>query len=149
MIKVVKKSVGIPVIGNGDVRSGQDAKRMMDETGCNGVMVGRAIQGYPWIFREARQYLETGLAPAHPSPAERQAIMLRHLNDMVKLLGENVGVREMRKHLCWYTKGLPGAADFRTTINHLATAQEVQHEIEGYFESLQGSVAIYRQATCS
>jgi tRNA-dihydrouridine synthase B len=149
MIKVVRKSVGIPVIGNGDVRSGQDAKRMMDETGCNGVMVGRAIQGYPWIFREARQYLETGLAPAHPSSAERQAIMLRHLNDMVKLLGENVGVREMRKHLCWYTKGLPGAADFRTTINHLATAQEVRQEIEGYFESLQGSVVISSQATCS
>ncbi len=68
MIKVVKKSVGIPVIGNGDVRSGQDAKRMLDETGCDGVMIGRAIQGYPWIFREARQYLETGLAPAPPFP---------------------------------------------------------------------------------
>ena len=149
MIKVVKKSVGIPVIGNGDVRSGQDAKRMMDETGCNGVMIGRAIQGYPWIFREARHYLETGIAPAHPSPEERQAIMLRHLNDMVKLLGENVGVREMRKHLCWYTKGLHDAAEFRTTINHLTTAHEVRQEIEGYFESLQGSVAICRQASCS
>src|SRR5512143_1752024 len=74
MIKVVKKSVGIPVIGNGDVRSGQDAKRMIDETGCNGVMIGRAIQGYPWIFREARCYLETGVAPAHPSPEERRAV---------------------------------------------------------------------------
>jgi tRNA-dihydrouridine synthase B len=149
MIKVVKKSVGIPVIGNGDVHSGQDAKRMMDETGCNGVMIGRAIQGYPWIFREALHYLETGLVPAHPSPEERQAVMLRHLNDMVKLVGENVGVREMRKHLCWYTKGLHDAADFRTTINRLATAHEVRREIEGYFESLQGSVAVCRQASCS
>jgi nifR3 family TIM-barrel protein len=149
MIKVVKKSVGIPVIGNGDVHSGQDAKRMMDETGCDGVMIARAIQGYPWIFRETRQYLETGLAPAHPSLEERQAIMLRHLNDMVKLLGENVGVREMRKHLCWYTKGLHGAAEFRTTINHLATVQEVRQEIGEYFESLQGSVAALHQASCS
>jgi tRNA-dihydrouridine synthase B len=111
-------------------------------------MIGRAIQGYPWIFREARHYLETGLAPAHPSPEERQAIMLCHLNDMVKLLGENVGVCEMRKHLCWYTKGLHGAAEFRTTINHLATAHEVRQVIEGYFESLQGNVAGCRQASC-
>lgn len=149
MIKVVKRSVGIPVIGNGDVRSGHDAKRMMDETGCNGVMIGRAIQGYPWIFREARCYLETGLAHAHPSPEERRAIMLRHLNDMVNLLGENVGVREMRKHLCWYTKGLHGAAEFRTTINHLATAHEVRQEIQGYFENLQGSIAVCREASYS
>ena len=149
MIKVVKKAVRIPVIGNGDVRSGQDAKRMMDETGCDGVMIGRAIQGYPWIFREARQYLETGLAPANPSHEERQAIMLRHLNDMVNLIGENVGVREMRKHLCWYTKGLHGAAEFRTTINHLTTVQEVRKEIGEYFESLQVSVAAFQQASCS
>jgi tRNA-dihydrouridine synthase B len=149
MIKVVKKSVDIPVIGNGDVRSGRDAKRMMDETGCDGVMIARAIQGYPWIFHEARQYLETGLAPADPSPEERQAVMLRHLNDMVELLGENVGVREMRKHLCWYTKGLHGAAEFRTTINHLSTVHEVRQEIEGYFENLQGSITAFHQASCS
>ncbi len=141
MIKVVKKSVGIPVIGNGDVRSGHDAKRMMDETGCDGVMIGRAIQGYPWIFREARQYLETGLVPAHPSPEERQVIMLRHLNDMVKLLGDNFGVREMRKHLCWYTKGLHSAAEFRTRINHLETFGEVRREIETYFLSLENAAA--------
>jgi tRNA-dihydrouridine synthase B len=149
MIRVVKKSIGIPVIGNGDVRSGQDAKRMMDETGCDGVMIGRAIQGYPWIFREAKRFLETGLVPAYPSPDERQAIMLRHLKDMVNLLGENVGVREMRKHLCWYTKGLHGAAEFRTTINHLSTVDDVQQEIEEYFESLQGCTEVFRQASCS
>lgn len=149
MIGIVKKSVGIPVIGNGDVRSAEDAKRMIDETRCDGVMIGRATQGYPWIFREARTFLETGLAPGHPSPQERQAIMLRHLNDMVDLLGEMVGVREMRKHLCWYTKGLHGAADFRTKINHLATVQDVRQEIEEYFESLQGSVAALHPASCS
>jgi nifR3 family TIM-barrel protein len=147
MIEVVKKSVNIPVIGNGDVRSGLDAKRMMDQTGCDGVMIGRAIQGYPWIFREARQFLETGIAPAHPSPEERRAIMLRHLNDMVTLLGENVGVIEMRKHLCWYTKGLHGATEFRTTINHLATVQEVRQEIGNYFKNLQKGFMALQQTS--
>jgi nifR3 family TIM-barrel protein len=149
MIKVVKKSVSIPVIGNGDVRSGQDAKRMMDETGCDGVMIARAIQGYPWIFREARNYLENGLESAHPTPEERQTIMIRHLNDMVKLLGEALGVREMRKHLCWYTKGLHGGAEFRTTINHLETVHEVRQEIAEYFGSIQRNLAAFHEASCS
>jgi tRNA-dihydrouridine synthase B len=140
MIKMVKKSVGIPVIGNGDVRIAQDAKRMLDETGCDGVMIGRAIQGYPWIFREAKQYLETGIVPSPPTREERQAVMLRHLNDMTALLGENTGVREMRKHLCWYTKGLHGGAEFRTRINHLADLGEVRREIEKYFANVQECV---------
>ena len=141
MIKEVKGSIGIPVIGNGDVRSAQDAKRMMDETGCDGVMIGRAVQGYPWLFHEAKQFLQTGLVPAPPSLEERRAVMLRHANDMVKLLGENIGVREMRKHLCWYAKGLPGGAEFRTSINHLSAAADVKREISDYFASIQDNVA--------
>lgn len=137
MIKVVKKSVTIPIIGNGDVRSGQDAKRMLDETGCDGVMIGRAIQGYPWIFREAKHFLETGTAASLPSPEERRTVMLRHLNDMIQLLGADLGIREMRKHLCWYTKGLHGGAEFRTRINHLETHREVTREIEEYFVAIQ------------
>ncbi len=136
MIKEVKDSVGIPVIGNGDVRSGQDAKRMIEETGCDGVMIGRAIQGYPWIFREAKQYLETGIVPPLPTIEERKAVMIRHLDDMVGILGRNIGVREMRKHLCWYTKGLHDGAEFRTRINHLDRVEEVKQEIADYFESL-------------
>ncbi len=149
MIKVVKRSVGIPVIGNGDVRSGQDARRMMDETGCDGVMIARAIQGNPWIFREAKQFLETGVAPPLPTLDEREAVILRHLNDIVTLLGECIGVREMRKHLCWYTKGLHGGAEFRTTINHLTTVKEVTRAIGEYFVSLQESVATAREVSCS
>jgi tRNA-dihydrouridine synthase B len=149
MIMVVKSSVGIPVIGNGDVRSGQDAKRMMDETGCDAVMIARAVQGNPWIFREAKQFLETG--DAHPPPTldERKDVVLRHLNDIVKLLGERIGVREMRKHLCWYTKGLHGGAEFRTTINHLATAHDVTREIEEYFMRLLGSAAAVQPVSCA
>lgn len=136
MIRQVKGSAGIPVIGNGDVRSAQDAKRMLDETGCDGVMIGRAIQGNPWIFREVKRYLETGIVPPHPSLDERKTVMLRHLSDMINLFGENIGVHEMRKHLCWYTKGLPGGAEFRTRVNRLADAEDVKREITNYFSGL-------------
>jgi tRNA-dihydrouridine synthase B len=140
MIGTVKRSVGIPVIGNGDVRSAQDAKRMRDETGCDGVMIGRAIEGNPWIFREAKQYLETGTVPPHPTLDERQAVMLRHLKDVVRMIGEDIGVREMRKHLCWYTKGLSGGAEFRERVNHLSGINEVRREIEEYFSGLAAAV---------
>lgn len=141
-IKQVKSSVSIPVIGNGDVRFARDAKRLMDETGCDGVMIGRAIQGNPWIFREAKQYLETGSIPAPPSNEERQAVMLRHLEDMTILLGENIGVQEMRKHLCWYTKGLYGSAEFRERLNCLDTAAAVKKEIADFFMHSNSSAMI-------
>jgi tRNA-dihydrouridine synthase len=146
MIKVVKDSVGIPVIGNGDVRSALDAKRMIDETGCDGVMIGRAIEGNPWIFRETKAYLETGVLPPHPTIEEREAVMLRHLNDVVAMLGENIGIREMRKHLCWYTKGLPGGGEFRERVNHLSRVGDVKREIGEYFKSLTRSIAVSHHA---
>lgn len=146
MIKAVKESVGIPVIGNGDVRSAQDAKRILDETACDGVMIGRAIQGYPWIFREAKLYLETGIMPPHPSLQERESIMLRHLNDMVDLLGENIGIREMRKHLCWYTKGLSGGPEFRERVNHLSRVNEVKREVKEYFLEMKTGAGVRHHA---
>jgi nifR3 family TIM-barrel protein len=136
MIREVKRSVSIPVIGNGDVRSAQDAKRMMEETGCDGVMIGRACQGNPWIFREAKGFLETGIMPDPPTLEERESLMLRHLREMVKLLGETMGVREMRKHLSWYTKGLRNGAEFRTLVNGLSRASEVREELKIYFDTL-------------
>jgi len=135
MIGKVKRSVAIPVIGNGDVRSGADARRMLDETGCDGVMIGRAIQGNPWIFREAAAFLRTGAPSPPPSIEERRTVMLRHLNDVISLLSENVGVREMRKHLCWYTKGLTGGAEFRERVNHLEALDAVISEITTFFEA--------------
>ncbi len=136
MIKAVKESVLIPVIGNGDVHTAHDAKRMMDDTGCEGVMIGRAIQGNPWIFREARQYLKTGVVPPPPSLDERKEMMLRHLNDMVGMVGQDIGIREMRKHLCWYTKGLPDGAGFRSKVNHLSELEAVKREIGSYFNGM-------------
>jgi tRNA-dihydrouridine synthase B len=146
MIKAVKDSVAVPVIGNGDVRSALDAKRMLVETGCDGVMIGRAIQGNPWIFREAACFLRTGAVPHSPSLEERQAIMLRHLRDMVRHVGEDVGVREMRKHLCWYTKGLHGGAEFRMRINRLSAKGEVEQEIADFFSTVQNSAPVVQQA---
>jgi len=141
-IKQVKDAVSIPVIGNGDVRVASDVKKMMEKTGCDGIMIGRAVQGYPWIFREARQYLETGVVPLPPSYDERRAIMLRHLRDMIKFLGDNIGLREMRKHLCWYTKGLYGGAEFRESINCLDTVTDVKKAIVDFFIRLTSSAMI-------
>jgi tRNA-dihydrouridine synthase B len=145
MIKSVKDSVKIPVIGNGDIASAEDVKRMMAETGCDGVMIGRAVQGYPWIFREAKHYLATGIIPAQPTRGEREAVMLTHLNHMVELAGENIGVREMRKHLCWYTKGLPGGAGFREKINQMSSATSVKSQIREYFASIKGEYCATHQ----
>ena len=136
MIKAVKDAVSIPVIGNGDIRSGRDAARMIEETGCDGVMIGRAAQGNPWIFREARTYLLSGTASRPPTLEERRSVMLHHLRGLVRCAGETTGVREMRKHLCWYTKGIPGGAEFRTKANRLDTVQEVEREIDFFFSPL-------------
>ncbi len=143
MIKAVKDSVSIPVIGNGDVRSALDAKRMLDETGCDGVMIGRAIEGNPWIFREAKAYLEAGVILHKPTIEERHAVILRHLHDVIGLLGENIGVREMRKHLCWYTKGLPGGGEFRQRINHIENRNAVISAVASYFDALGAHQGIH------
>lgn len=142
MIGNVQHAVRIPVIGNGDVRSAQDAKRMLLETGCHGVMIGRAIQGNPWIFREAKQYLGTGTIPPPPSLQDREEVMLRHTRDVVAALGENVGIREMRKHLCWYTKGLPGGGEFREQVNRLTGLDEVMRAMRGYFGGIASGAAV-------
>lgn len=120
-IAAVKRSVQIPVIGNGDVRSAEDAARMLRETGCDAVMIGRAAQGNPWIFREVAQYLCTGELPAPPTLAERRVVLLRHLDMLLAAKGDYIGVREMRKHAAWYTRGLPHAAQLRAAFNGAET----------------------------
>lgn len=133
MIKRVRGAVSIPVIGNGDVRSAADAKRMIDETGCDGVMIGRASQGYPWIFREARAFLETGRTIQKPSSDEVKEVVLKHLAAAVQFYGAERGIKEMRKHICWYTKGMRGGAEFRARINTLTNADDVFAEMKGFF----------------
>ena len=125
IIKKVKKSVSVPVLGNGDVRSGADAVNMIAQTGCDGVIVGRAAQGNPWIFAEIRSFL-TGEAYAPPTPRERVDMALRHFDLETRLHGEKKGLLEMRKHIAWYVSGLPGAAKFRDSINLLTDAAAVK-----------------------
>lgn len=125
IIERIKKAVSIPIIGNGDIKTPEDAKAMLEKTGCDGVMIGRAAQGNPFIFRECRYYLETGEMPHPPTNDEKIAMALCQTRAMVDLKGEYVGIREMRKHLSWYTKGMQGANRLRVEINKLETLQDV------------------------
>ena len=125
MIASVKRSVDIPVIGNGDVTDGKAAISMMDETGCDLVMIGRGALGNPWIFREALAAWRGEEIPPQPSKDEKKAMMISHLEDLTELKGEYAAVREMRKHVGWYLKGVPGAAAFRGMVNNITDSNEL------------------------
>lgn len=132
IIKKVKENVSIPVIGNGDIKSPEDAKRIFEQTNCDGIMIGRATLGKPWILEQIRTYLEDGTIRKIPN-TEILGTILNHINLEVKEKGEYTGVREMRKHICYYLKGLPGASLVRDKINHLDSKEEVEKELMDYF----------------
>ena len=117
IIRKVKAAVNIPVIGNGDVFDAVSAKRMFDETGVDGIMVARGAEGNPWLFKEIISYLEDNKFIEKPTLAEKVSLILKHLDLSVKYKGEYVAVREMRKHISWYLKGVPGAARIKEVIN--------------------------------
>ncbi len=129
-IRQVVEAVQIPVIGNGDVTDGPTAARMFAETGCQGVMVGRGAQGNPWIFPQIYQYLDTGTILPPPSPQERYTQILKHFEALVAYKGEYIGVREMRSHASWYTKGMYGSAGLRERINRADTADRFRQIIQ-------------------
>lgn len=126
IIARVKEAVSIPVIGNGDVTSGEAALEMRRQTGCDGVMVGRGAQGNPWIFSELAEYERTGKMPERPGLDEIREMMLRHARLQIQYKGEYLGIREMRKHVSWYTKGLPGSAKLREAINRTESYEELK-----------------------
>ena len=130
VIRQVKEAGSIPVIGNGDVDSPEAAKRMLAETGCDGVMVARGAKGNPWIFKRITEYLETGRIPPKPSREEVKAMMLRHGEMMVEFKGEAAAMREMRKHVAWYTAGWPHSAALRNDINAVETMEALRELIE-------------------
>lgn len=133
IIRQVKEAVKVPVIGNGDVTDPETAAAMLAETGCDGVMIGRAAQGNPWIFRETARYLEDGTRLPRPDNSEKKAMVLRHAALMREAKGEFTAVREMRKHLAWYTAGMPHSARFRGMINSMETMEALLDGVEEIF----------------
>ncbi len=133
IIARVKQAVRIPVLGNGDVTDGKSAKKMFESTGCDGIMIGRACQGDPWIFRRVSHFLDTGENAPIPSGSEKKELIKRHALLQLQYKGEYTAVREMRKHLAWYTGGMPHSASFRRRINSIETIQELLEGIEEIF----------------
>ena len=137
-VRALKSQLDIPVIANGDIGSADEARRVLEYTGADGVMIGRAAQGRPWIFREIRQYLATGTVPPEPDPAELRDIIRSHLDALYRLYGEVRGVRTARKHLGWYLAGRPGGEALRKQFVQLEEAGAQLSLIERYFEEALG-----------
>ena len=130
IIRQVKEAVSIPVIGNGDVTSGEKALAMKEQTGCDGIMIGRGAEGNPWIFRELVEYDRTGVLPGRPSKEQIKETMLRHARLQIEFKGDYLGIREMRKHVAWYTKGMKGSAKLRDEINKVESYEELKQLLD-------------------
>lgn len=126
IIRIVKEAVSIPVIASGDIFTPEDAVNCLDETGCDGIMVARGARGNPWIFRQINHFIETGTKLEKPSQAELVDMILRHAKMQIDLKGENMAMREMRKHIAWYTAGYPGSASIRRQVNQIETFDELK-----------------------
>jgi nifR3 family TIM-barrel protein len=146
IIKEVKSSVSIPVIGNGDIFTPEDAKRMLDLTGCDGVMIGRAALGNPWMLFRTIQYLTTGELPPDPTAEEKIRIAILHMDRLIALKGEKIAVKEMRKHLAWYLKGLPGTAKVKDKVmeetNRDRMVQILHHYVHSAADKLEAAPSL-------
>ena len=131
IIRQVKEAVKIPVIGNGDVTSPEAARQLMETTGCDGIMIGRGAQGNPWIFRQILHWMETGEEEPKPDLEEVKAMILRHARMLVEYKGVYTGIREMRKHVAWYTAGYPNSAKLRARVNEIESLEALEHLIQG------------------
>lgn len=136
IIKKVKQSVNIPVIGNGDVIDEESAKYMLEYTGVDGIMIGRGAMGNPWIFAQIEHYLRTGDKLPKPTNQEKYEILKEHIELDIREKGEEVAINEMRKHISWYTKNMKDSSTFRNEINHIDNKDELMRKIEEYFKSI-------------
>jgi nifR3 family TIM-barrel protein len=146
IIKQVKEAVNIPVIGNGDVKTPQDAKRMLEETGVDGVMIGRAALGNPWMIYRTVRYLETGELIPEPTVREKIEVCLLHLDRLIALKGEHIAVKEMRKHAAWYLKGVRGNAKIRNAINECNTREQLATLLLNFAEEVESKEQANAQA---
>ena len=136
IIKKVKQSVHIPLIGNGDVTDEESALAMFEQTGVDGIMIGRGSFGNPWIFKNIKHYLQTGEKLPQPTNQERLQVMEKHIQLAVEEKGEDVAIKELRKHISWYTKNLKNSSEFRNSINKIEKKDELISTIEEYFKAL-------------
>ena len=135
-IREVKRSTRLPVVANGDIATPEEAKQVLEHTGADGIMIGRAAQGRPWIFREIEHYLSTGERLPPPLVSEIHAVLIAHLEELYAFYGRETGVKVARKHISWYTKGLAGSASFRHHMNQLETCEEQREEVNLFFGQL-------------
>lgn len=126
MIAEVKKNISIPLIGNGDITDGISAARMLEETGCDYLMVGRGALGRPWVFSQINAYLQNGIILPEPPVSERMLVMIKHIKLICEYKGERVGIREARKHAAWYIKGIKGAAAYRQQVGALESIEQLE-----------------------
>lgn len=136
IIRQVKEAVSIPVIGNGDIFTPQDAKRMLEETGCDGIMVARGVQGNPWLFGQIKAYLADGTLLPKPKLDTVIEMILRHARIHVEYIGEYAGIREMRKHVAWYVSGYPNSAKLRGAVNEIETMEQLKELLARYQDSM-------------
>lgn len=137
IIKEVKRTINIPVIGNGDITTPQDARKMLEETGCDAIMIGRGAQGNPWIFKRTTEYLKTGKLLPEPTFEQKVLAIIEHMDMITELKGEGTGVKEMRKHAAWYLKGIPGSARVKAEIFKLTTCSQMKRLLLQYLDYIQ------------